>query len=299
MSHVQAMDITKASALVLDSNSFTRGITLGFLRAAGVARVADCESLEDAVVKAREFEPDALIVEWEDAGLDGLAITRKIRGGAVEIPRAIPIIMTTSRASIADVERARIAGVTEYAVKPMSARALVQRIEQIIYRPRPFVVTASYVGPCRRRSIDAYFMGPFRRASDPQLDPNADPVEQNMKFRLSAYVGRLAFEAKSYLAGERWRVRFVLGACATLRETARELGDGPIELACDSLHRYLSVVGSDQRFDASIVEMHIAALAQLVGLPNAEVSLRDQVAVGLDKVVAKRLGGARAAGVAR
>ncbi|MBU6372512.1 MAG: response regulator [Alphaproteobacteria bacterium] len=284
-----AMDVSQASVLVLDSNAFTRGITLGFLRAAGVGRLADASNLEDAVGRYREIDPHALLVEWEDKGLDGLEITRSIRGGATPFDRAIPIVVTTSRASISDVEAARRIGVTEYAVKPMSARAIVSRIEQVLYRPRPFIVTDSYVGPCRRRSIDPYFMGPFRRAADPKLDPNADPIEQMMKVRLSSHVSRLAFEAKTYMAGERWRVRFVLSACTALRDVALEIGDEPAGVAAESLHHYLSVLGSDSRVDPTVVEMHIAALGQLVGLPNAETALRDQVATGLQKVVAKRL----------
>ena len=284
-----ATDIAQASVLVMDSNAFTRGITLGFLRAAGVSRLADAASLEDAIGRCREIEPHAVLVEWEDKGLDGLDITRTIRSGATPIDRAIPIVLTTSRASITDVETARRTGVTEYAVKPMSAKALVSRIEQVLYRPRPFVVTDSYVGPCRRRSIDPYFMGPFRRAADPRLDPNADPIEQMMRVRLSSHVSRLAFEAKTYMAGERWRVRFVLSACSALREVASEIGDEPSVVAAESLHQYLSAIGADPRVDPAVVEMHIAALGQLVGLPKTETALRDQVATGLQKVVAKRL----------
>ena len=292
-------DISAASVVVLDSNGFTRAIAAGFLRAAGVNRFAEVATLEDAAAKCRELEPHALVIEWEEKGLDGLEITRAIRAGKTEIDRATGIVIMTSRASIGDVERARRAGATEYLVKPMSARALLTRIEQILFRPRPFVVTESYVGPCRRRNIDSYFMGPFRRADDPKLDPNADPIEQNIKFRLSAHLGRLAFEAKSHLSGERWRVRFVLSAAGALRDLAREVGDPPVEVACESLHRYLSVVGTDARLDATVVEMHIAALGQLIGLPTAERALREQVAAGLEKVVAKRLSLNQAAAYAR
>jgi hypothetical protein len=45
--------------------------------------------------------------------------------------------------------------------------------------------------------------------------------------------------------------------------------------------------------------MHIAALGQLIGLPTAERALREQVAAGLEKVVAKRLSLTQAAAYAR
>ena len=295
MQHDQKVDLTRASILILDSSAFTRSIAANILRGAGINKITECAAPEDAWEKVRDLDPTAIILEWEDGGLDGLEITRKVRAGEAGPNRAVPIILVTSRASIPDVERARMAGVTEYAVRPISAKALLGRVEQVLYRPRPFVVSDVYVGPCRRRSISPYFMGPFRRADDPQMDPNADPVEQNMKFRMSAHVGRLAFEAKGFLRGERSRVRFVISAAQSLRDTAREFKDAHIDTACQSLTRYLHAVGSDSRLDVSIVEMHIAALAQLVALPNAEGDLRHQVSQGLEKVVTKKLGGGRAA----
>jgi hypothetical protein len=40
--------------------------------------------------------------------------------------------------------------VTEIVAKPLTARAIIERIETVILRPRPFVRTDDYFGPLRR-----------------------------------------------------------------------------------------------------------------------------------------------------
>ena len=45
----------------------------------------------------------------------------------------------------------------------------------MIYRPRPFVRTADYFGPDRRRKDDPSFAGPWRRSTDPGERAGDDP----------------------------------------------------------------------------------------------------------------------------
>ncbi len=51
-------------------------------------------------------------------------------------------------------------------VKPVTARAVLDRINAVILRPRPFVRTGEYFGPDRRRRQDPEFKGPWRRKGD-------------------------------------------------------------------------------------------------------------------------------------
>ena len=74
--------------------------------------------------------------------------------------------MMTGHSARSRVYEARDAGVTEFVVKPVNARTLLDRIMAVIYRPRPFVRTKSYFGPDRRRRADPNFSGPFRRIAD-------------------------------------------------------------------------------------------------------------------------------------
>ena len=59
--------------------------------------------------------------------------------------------MLAGHADSDKVLEARDAGVTDDLVKPISARHLCASIEALIDTPRPFVRTATYFGPKRRR----------------------------------------------------------------------------------------------------------------------------------------------------
>ena len=61
---------------------------------------------------------------------------------------------------------ARDAGVNEFVVKPITAKAVLDRINAVILRPRAFIKAEHYVGPCRRRRDLADYEGPFRRYTD-------------------------------------------------------------------------------------------------------------------------------------
>jgi FixJ family two-component response regulator len=75
--------------------------------------------------------------------------------------------MMTGHADKMRVTAARDAGVTEFVAKPITAKAILDRTNAVIFKPRQFVKAAEYLGPCRRRAgARAVYNGPFRRASD-------------------------------------------------------------------------------------------------------------------------------------
>ena len=73
--------------------------------------------------------------------------------------------MITGHAEISRVAEARDAGVTEFLVKPITAHALFDRISSVIARPCPFIRTATYFGPDRRRK-NTPFQGSGRSSDD-------------------------------------------------------------------------------------------------------------------------------------
>jgi len=64
------------------------------------------------------------------------------------------------------VYEARDAGVTEFVVKPITAKAVLDRMQAVIFHPRAFVKTDGYFGPDRRRNSASSYKGPLRRATD-------------------------------------------------------------------------------------------------------------------------------------
>ncbi len=98
--------------------------------------------------------------------VDGVEFTRLVRQAADSPNPFLPIIMLTGHAEKSRVMEARDAGVTEFVVKPVTARAVLDRLNAVIFHARPFVRTSEYFGPCRRRRDDPNHAGPWRRAGE-------------------------------------------------------------------------------------------------------------------------------------
>mgnify|MGYP003311653471 FL=1 len=71
-----------------------------------------------------------IIVDWMLPGMDGIDLTKKIRG--IKSPQRTPIIMLTARDEEADRERAFEAGVDRYVTKPFSPKQLRREIDDLL-----------------------------------------------------------------------------------------------------------------------------------------------------------------------
>jgi DNA-binding response OmpR family regulator len=107
--------------------------------------------------------PDIVLTDWAMPIFDGLELTRMIRQPGANANPYAPIIMLTGHSEKKRVVAARDAGVTEFLAKPISAKALYQRILNVVANPRPFIKTKSYFGPDRRRIVNPNYIGMERR----------------------------------------------------------------------------------------------------------------------------------------
>ncbi len=107
--------------------------------------------------------PDIVITDWAMPIFDGLELTQMIRQPGANANPYVPIIMLTGHSEKKRVMAARDAGVTEFLAKPISAKALYQRIINVVANPRPFIKTKTYFGPDRRRNVNPNYIGPERR----------------------------------------------------------------------------------------------------------------------------------------
>jgi CheY-like chemotaxis protein len=156
--------------LLVDDNPSMRSIVIAILKSVGVKTIREVSHGGEALQALREFPADVAIVDYKMKPLDGVEFTRLVRT-AKDSPNAyLPIIMMTGHAEKGRVVAARNAGVTEFVVKPVTAKSILARINAVIFKPRPYIRTDDYFGPCRRRVKDAEYAGPFRRGDDPQRD---------------------------------------------------------------------------------------------------------------------------------
>ncbi len=89
---------------------------------------------QEALIKARQEEPDLIILDLMLPHLDGLEVCRALRR-----ERDVPIIMLTARDSEVDRVVGLELGADDYVVKPFSVRELMARVGSVLRRasPRP------------------------------------------------------------------------------------------------------------------------------------------------------------------
>ncbi|WP_309065761.1 response regulator transcription factor [Microbacterium sp.] len=84
----------------------------------------------EALQVAREFEPDALVLDVMMPDLDGMSVLRRLR----EAGNLVPVVFLTAKDAVAD----RIAGLTaggdDYVTKPFSLEEVIARLRAVIRR---------------------------------------------------------------------------------------------------------------------------------------------------------------------
>jgi two-component system, chemotaxis family, chemotaxis protein CheY len=162
--------------LVVDDNVHMRKLIVTILQAFGAVQILEATEGERAWALLRDANPDVIFLDWMIEGMTGIDLTKMIRTSTSSPNPFVPIIMLTGYTSMDHVQKARDAGINEFLAKPVSVKAILSRMTAVIERPRPFVRTKSYFGPCRRRRGDAEYQGPERR-SDGNLSAVDDTEE--------------------------------------------------------------------------------------------------------------------------
>lgn len=156
-------NIAAVRFLIVDDNAPMRALLRTILSSLGAGYVADAADGRTAFERLKECDADIVICDWNMSPIDGVEFTNMVRNGADSPNPFVPIIMLSGHAEMARIVEARDAGVHEFMAKPVSAAKLFGRIKAIIDQPRPFIRTATYFGPDRRRRDDPKYKGPERR----------------------------------------------------------------------------------------------------------------------------------------
>jgi two-component system chemotaxis response regulator CheY len=116
--------------MVVDDQFSVRQMTRLTLRELGIRNIHESENGKEALQKIGAQPPDLVISDYNMPEMDGLAFLRAVRGH--ETMSKLPFIMLTGRGDRELVVKAAQAGVNNYLVKPFSAAALREKIEQVI-----------------------------------------------------------------------------------------------------------------------------------------------------------------------
>ncbi len=169
---MSTINLEALTFLFVDDNKHMHSVVKAILNSMRIKNIRFSDNAADAFMELRQWHPDIVITDWAMQPLDGLDFVRLVRKGADSPNPYIPIILLTGHTEMYRVIEARDAGVNEILAKPISIKGLYSRIVSIVERPRPFIKTKTYFGPCRRRKNDKKYKGPERRKS-PEPDQDA------------------------------------------------------------------------------------------------------------------------------
>ena len=152
--------------LIVDDSSYMRSIIKIVLKSIGFRQIYEADDGASAL-KLLQLNPvDIVLADWEMPIVNGIELVRFIRRSSDGIAPLTPIIMISGHSEIKRIVEARDAGVNEFVVKPLSVQTLYTRLVSIIEKPRPFIKTASFFGPDRRRKVPTNFSGTEQREEE-------------------------------------------------------------------------------------------------------------------------------------
>lgn len=163
-------DDTRISALIVDDNAHMRSILITLLHAVGVEEIRQASDGAAALALLTRWQPNFMVIDQHMQPISGTDFARQLRADHKNPCTDVPIIMLTAHTERAIVEMARDAGIDEILAKPISAKALMQRLNAITNERRTFVRAENYVGPDRRRRRDPHYRGPLRRIGERRGD---------------------------------------------------------------------------------------------------------------------------------
>ena len=147
--------IQQLAVLVVDDNPFMRTLVRSLLLNIGVKTIYEAGDGITALDMIRSIKPDIVVLDLEMPLLNGAELVRIVRSPGVFPTPDIPIIVLTAHGERRRIVEAAKLGINEFLCKPVSAKALYDRLLSILLKPRASVKLGSYYGPAPRRPVSA------------------------------------------------------------------------------------------------------------------------------------------------
>lgn len=249
-------DKAEIRIVVAEPDRFLRSNLRQALFFAGFKNVTDVGSNERLHRILAEAPPDLLLL---DPGLpdgDGGALIREMRFNRLGHNPFLPVIMTVWPEDTARIGRLIESGTDHILLKPISPQVVFERMEALIERRKPFIVTSGYIGPDRRRdarSREAAAIPTFvvpntlrLRAKGQTVDPAA------LQGEIDAALGRVNEEM---VRRQAFHIAFLVERAGPLLELGNAAGDRVVTGIAASLDELTA------RLDATAFT-HVAELCQ-------------------------------------
>lgn len=131
-----AARLSDITVVVVDDEHYMRKVVRTMLAGFGVRNLYEAADGPAGLEMIRSVNPDIVIVDWQMPGLDGTGFVRIVRSPNYFPYPNVPIIMLTGHGEKSRVLEAMQAGVNEFLVKPVSSKALQERMISVLVNPR-------------------------------------------------------------------------------------------------------------------------------------------------------------------
>jgi len=142
-------------ALVVDDEAPLAEVVASYLERERF-EVTQCHNGTDALARAREIDPDVVVLDLGLPGLDGVEVCRQLRTFSDAY-----VVMLTARDAEVDTIVGLSVGADDYITKPFSPRELVARIRAMLRRPRVVNAPVSPAGSAAADVLPPRVFGPL------------------------------------------------------------------------------------------------------------------------------------------
>jgi two-component system CitB family response regulator len=158
--------MTALRVLVVDDDFAVARIHRGFVEAhPSYTVVGEAHTAQDALDQIESLTPDVVLLDVYLPDFSGLEVLSRLRHDRA---RSLEVIAVTAARDLASVREARANGVRHYLVKPFTANALRERLDEIVNHQR--TLRRSGAGALDQRTVDEVITAgtPVRRTLPPK-----------------------------------------------------------------------------------------------------------------------------------
>ena len=159
--------------LIVDDDAGTRKLVKTLLTTMGVRNIREAGDGVVGLELVQRTAPDVIILDWQMPRIQGPNFMRILRSPDMFPYPAVPVIMLTGHGEFSKVKEAISVGVNEFLLKPVSPKALLERMVAVLFNPRPMVRKGDYYGP-ELRTASQLLRG--SELTDHAADTNQDVV---------------------------------------------------------------------------------------------------------------------------
>lgn len=143
-------DFQDIDILIADQNQLVRSALKGTLNQSGFRKIRNAGDLDQMIDGIQTKCPDLLLCDISLPGGDVCETVRELRHNQFGNNPFCSIILFIDDPNENIVKTASQAGLDDLQVKPVIAQRVLNRIDYLVAKRKPFVVTTDYIGPDRR-----------------------------------------------------------------------------------------------------------------------------------------------------